>query len=75
MTKLEKFLRKEGVLDKFTVNLKSEKAIGELTFDGRTTLNSFFNRGWGFEEAFCWISTPEGGDFWYNLNAKFEKIK
>ena len=73
MTKLETFLRKERVLNKFIKNLKSEKANGLLT-DKRRTLNGVFNNiSESVMSAFIWKDTPEGFDFWDKLDVKFRK--
>ena len=59
--KLEKFLRDKKVLIKFKKN----------------TINSGFSTDWTMHNiiaAFNWDDTPEGIDFWMEINDEFEKL-
>ena len=63
---LKKFLKKEGVYDQFIANTDEYwlkiKTINKRPFD--TII-----------EAFVWYKTPEGHDFWKNLDDKFYAIR
>lgn len=69
MTELEKFLREEKVFTKFKVNYK------KLNSPLRDPIKTFLRKEGGFyrviKRGFVWNNTPEGGDFWKNLNDKF----
>ena len=63
------FLTKEGCLDKFITNtetLNYTKTLEELT-----ETNNPANYVMG---AFAWDESPEGGEFWEDINAKWENI-
>ena len=60
---LIEFLKKEGVIKKFINNVKN--ADWSETARKLITIN-------GIGHAFEWIETPEGHEFWENINAKYK---
>ena len=63
---LKKFLKKEGVYEKFVANV-------DEYWSKFNTINKC-----AFEtiiDAFLWRQTPEGHDFWKNLDDKFYAIR
>ena len=60
--RLNEFLEKEGVLKEFYDNLK---------FDGKWIDNDPKNLiVW---DSFDWVASPEGGNFWAKINAKWKE--
>lgn len=63
------FLTKEGCLDKFITNTE--------TLDYTQTLEELAetnNPADYVMDAFSWHDSPEGGEFWEDINAKWENI-
>ena len=63
------FLTKEGCLDKFITNTE--------TLDYTQTLEELAETNNPADyvlDAFCWDDSPEGGEFWEDINAKWENI-
>ena len=84
-----KFLKREGVLNSFIKNLKSQHCFREYPahrkgiFSMKDILNGvlfenriFYNTLKGeemFNYAFCWSITEEGQQFWAELSLKWRK--
>lgn len=63
------FLTKEGCLDKFITNTE--------TLDYTQTLEELAETNNPADyviDAFGWYDSPEGGEFWEDINAKWENI-
>jgi hypothetical protein len=84
MTKLEEFLRKERVLTKFKKNICNKACHGAMydLKDGDKIYQSiddyFMEYGdsrMGITGAFLFSSAPEGGDYWYDIDVKYQQIK
>lgn len=63
-----KFLKKHGALRKFKANLKDRKNI---TIDYYCNIDNDPTIGGGF----TWKITPEGYNYWSNLDRLWEKYK
>lgn len=61
---LKKILKKEGVYNLFVANVEN-KVTNPLMLDDYITYNIMY--------AFIWDRTPEGPDFWKNLDDKYSK--
>lgn len=61
---LKKFLKKEGVYDQFVANVEN-KVTNPLMLDDYIIYNIMY--------AFIWDITPEGPDFWKNLDDKYNE--
>ena len=84
-----KFLKREGVLESYIKNLKSQRCYREYSphrnsiFSMEDILNGAlfkkrifydnFDGGEMFNYAFCWGSTKEGSKFWAELSLKWRK--
>ena len=84
-----KFLKREGVLESYIKNLKSQRCYREYSphrnsiFSMEGILNGVlfeyrpfhetFNGGEMFNYAFCWSGTKEGSKFWAELSLKWKK--
>jgi hypothetical protein len=82
-----KFLKREGVLESYIKNLKSQRCYSEYSahrksiFSVKDILNGellknrlFYHTLEGeemFNYAFCWSSTEEGQQFWANISLKW----
>ena len=62
---LASFLKENGALDKFLINLSKTPNYLEILSNTRL-VNIFFS-------AFVWEESPEGGPYWVELSNKFIK--
>ena len=60
------FLKKEGVIRKFITNIQNADW-------GHTTKKVFKIRG--IDTAFTWLDTPEGHDYWDDIDEKYNATK
>jgi hypothetical protein len=79
MTRLEEFLRKEGLLTKFKRNLSTKKCCGSMHDEDNgvkiyKTIDEYFEREgngiYAILSAFIFTDTPEGID-WYDIDDKY----
>lgn len=76
---LHKFLKKEGALKeyiKYTIkDIKTERGMNYGHYD---TLKDFLDKRSLIPDIICWSftwgETPQGHDFWSDLNSKFERL-
>lgn len=65
-----KFLKDNGVYEMFWDNLASQNTQERIIF----YLKKYFGSSLTISEAFTWINTQEGINFWCELNEKWRKL-
>lgn len=63
------FLKDNGIFEMFWDNLANQKTQEEII----GYLKEYFGTSFTFSEAFIWVKTPEGVDFWRNLSEKWNR--
>ena len=66
----KQFCYKEGILDKFFLNLSSFRLNRNLQTDINSFLKNVIASG-VIDFAFLWSASPEGHNFWSNFNKKW----
>ena len=63
------FLKDNGVYEMFWANLLNQNTIEQITH----YMKNYFGTSSTFTEAFAWVRTPEGVEFWCEVSSKWNE--
>ena len=71
--KLKDFLISKGAFDAYMKNIQSEDCEGTYTYEDYTVED--YGEIPPLVSAFWWEDTPQGADYWDNLNDEYNNTK
>ena len=70
---LFKFLKRHGVLYKYIRNVCCDESITEEKMKNKDFLLRYLDI-YGIEAGFVWRDTPEGEEYWNNLDKEYDRV-